>query len=303
MCTTPGCELESHDGPCIDQPETVAAALAEIIRHAELSRDRSVQTMIGPSGIGTECTRWLLHMLAEDEPQSSIDVVNHWAWVGTAIHDRLERDVKASLFNKDRRFATEVTVTVGQIAGRPVKGHVDLVDTLAGPGVVDWKGCGKSSTQKMKAAIRKTGGIETLAKLDDFAVPGFRGGHPGGKYRAQLQSYGLGVLLTLGIRPAWVMNYFIPRNSTREDAFRSGEVWFWTEPFDPQIAIDALARCNGLADLIAGVGLEAALAMFATEQCTESHCPWCPRQRREPADAVKSTTADPFGLGDMRGTT
>jgi len=302
-CAVPRCELPDHDGPCADQPETVAAELADIIRHAELNRDRSVQTAIGPSGIGTECTRWLLHMLAET-PEPTADMpgglVNHWAWVGTAIHDRLERDVKRSPINVDRRFITEVTVTIGQIGGRPVKGHVDLVDKLA-LGVVDWKGCGKSSTQKMKAAIRKTGGVETVARVGDFAVPGFRGGHPGGKYRAQLQGYGLGVMLTLGILPAWVMNFFIPRNSTRVDAFRSGEVWFWSEPFNPQIAIDALDRCNGLHDLIKSVGLAAALDLFSAEQCTESHCPWCPKLRREPASAAKSTTADPFGVGTTEG--
>lgn len=292
----PGCELPMHDGQaCADQPETVFAELADLIRQAELSRDRSVQTAIGPSGIGVECTRWLLHMLNEDpEPAGDMPggLVNHWAWVGTAIHDRLERDVQRSRETAGR-FLTEITVTVGQIGGRPVKGHVDLADVFA-KGVVDWKGCGKSSTQKMQSAIRKSGGVETYAKVGDFTIRGWRSGSPGQKYRVQLQSYGLGIMLTLGWAPAWVMNFFIPRNSTRQDAFRSGEVWFWTEPFNAQVALDALDRCNTLADLIRGVGIDAALAMFATEQCTESHCPWCPKVRQS---AGPSTTADPFGSG------
>ena len=301
-CAVPGCELPNHDGPCADQPETVFAELADIIRHAELNRDRSVQKAIGPSGYGVECTRWLLHMLAEDDEPGATDIVNHWAWVGTAMHDRLERDVKASPINNagpSPRFLTEITVTVGHVAGRPMKGHVDVTDAEVG-GVVDWKGCGKSSTQKMQSHIRKTGGVEVVAKVGDFTVRGWRGGHPGQKYRRQLQGYGLGVMLT-GRPVKWVMDIFIPRNSTRVDAWRSGEVWFWSEPFDPQIAIDALDRCNGLHDLIQGVGLAAALDLFSAEQCTESHCPWCPKLRREPASAAKSTTADPFGVGTTEG--
>ena len=267
--------------PGIDEPQVIFEELCEIIRSEELNRPRSTHTMIGPSGMGTTCTRWLLHQIAEtEEPAAG---ANWWAWMGTAMHGRLEGVVRADPIQQAGpapRFLIETDVTVGQVGGKPVIGHVDLYDTLSHT-VVDWKSCGKSSTQKFRAAIK-------------------RDGHPGSKYRVQLQAYGLGmVLASHPVRQ--VMNVFLPRNSTRADAFASGEIWFWSEPFDPQIAIDALDRCNGLHDLIKSVGLAAALDMFSAEQCTESHCPWCPRQRREPAAAAKSTTADPFGIGTTEG--
>lgn len=261
----------------IDQPQVIFEELCEIIRHEELNRPRSTQTTIGPSGLGVDCTRWLLHQLAETtEPETG---VNWWAWVGTALHGRLEDVVRrdpVNLAGPEPRFLVETEVLVGQVGGKPVIGHVDLYDT-ASHTVIDWKGCGKSSTQKFRTAIK-------------------RDGHPGNKYRVQLQAYGLGMLLT-GRPVRQVMNVFLPRNSTARDAFRSGEVWFWSEPFDPQIAIAALERANGLADLLGAVGLAAALAMFADEKCTESHCPWCPKTTGQ-QPAARSTTADPFGFGD-----
>lgn len=252
----------------IDRPETIFSELTEEIRSEELNRPRSTQRTIGPSGLGVECTRWLLHMLAkDDEPEQW---VNWWAWVGTAMHGRLEGIFRASPLQafEPSRWLIESEVTVGKIGDDLIVGHVDLYDT-GSQTVIDWKGVGDSSTKKFQANIRKHG-------------------HPGDKYRVQLQAYGLGMLIA-GHPVRQVMNVYLPRN-----ARSMRDIWFWSEPFNPQVALDALRRANGLHDLISTVGLAAALEMFQDAPCGESHCPWCPKARQS---AAPSTSADPFGSG------
>lgn len=255
----------------IDHPLMVAADLLDEIRREELNRPRSVQRTIGPSGLGVECTRWLLHMLAETpEPAAP---VGWYAWVGTAMHGRLEGILLGSeiqALGPQPRWLVEQRVTVGQIGHRVIEGNVDAFDVPAKT-VVDWKSTGASSTKKLQAAIRKTGGLAVESVVDGLFIRGFVGGWPSVKYRVQLQCYGLGMLLA-GHDVERVMDIFMPRN-----AAGMNDIWFWAEPFDAQVAMAALDRASGLAELIDMVGLDEALAMFADEPCTESHCPWCPK--------------------------
>ena len=89
---------------------------------------------------------------------------------------------------------------------------------------------------------------------------------PGPQYRAQIHLYGRGMQLA-GEKPRQVMIVFLPRNGELSDVF------YWSEPYDEQIALDALARANALHALIAAFGADQALALYPP--CDGEWCDWC----------------------------
>src|SRR6202007_2411815 len=81
--------------------------------------------------------------------------------------------------------------------------------------VVDWKSVGPTQLTKYKAK------------------------GPGGQYRAQAHLYGRGwARRGQDVRHVAVM--FLPRNGELREAY------FWSEPYDEQVAIQALQRLEGI---------------------------------------------------------
>lgn len=240
--------------------------LLGIIRATIADQPRSRQTRIGPSELGHPCDRWLSHKLrgtpAVNERQSP------WLpTVGTAIHAWLEdvftaegvHDIAAG---RDPRWLLEQRVTVGTVAGQEITGSCDLYDTATGT-VVDWKTTGKT-------------------RLDHYRRHG-----PDAQYRVQAHSYGRG-WRNRGLPVNTVAICFLPRNAELADT-----VW-WSEPYDEQIAVAALARAEAVTVANTALG-DTAPAAMSTVDHNCGYCPWFTTGAGDPGrpDLTRACPGDP----------
>ncbi|MCT1366596.1 hypothetical protein M4D50_01090 [Rothia sp. p3-SID1597] len=213
----------------------IAEALLSTIEENISNHPRSQQKRIGPSEIGVECTRKLIHKLAgHTEPDRGP------AWkptVGTACHSQMEEWFST----RSDEFKVEQRVLVGQIGDQYITGSTDLFIPSEGA-VIDWKFVGRT-------------------RLNSYRSKG-----PGQQYRVQAHLYGKG-WETAGYQVNTVMIAFLPRDGELSDAY------FWWEPFDPMVALMALVRANQVYQDIANRGVEKVLQAY--EPCTDRWCPWC----------------------------
>ena len=93
--------------------------------------------------------------------------------------------------------------------------------------------------------------------------------------------YGRGWALE-GWKVDLVMIFFIPRDGELTDSL------VWSEPYNENIALNALARMNQLNGLLQAIGLEQALSLYA--ECEGRFCPWCSPGRKLTA----ATSSNPF---------
>ena len=233
----------------------VEALYKGVIENAIAAHPRSLQKRIGPSEIGIECDRRILYKIAgvEEPPRPP-------AWkpaVGTAVHDQLERWFDATNPSGDvakTDWVTEWEITVGMLGAgpdaTPITGHSDLFHVPTGT-VIDHKIIGPK-------------------QLTKYRLHG-----PSQQYRVQAHLYGKGFTETGGWGDAkHVAISFLPRDG------ELGKSYWWQEPYNPHLALDALNRLNALYGLLQIVGLEAALR--TKELCTDEWCPWCSRERPQP---------------------
>lgn len=195
--------------------DRIAADLRDIVREFESSRDRSLQTAIGPSGIGNPCTRCLArHALGMALTR---DFDDPWCRViGTAVHAWLAD--AADHFNTaapEPTYKTETRVHPHPDV-LPKGGNADLYDAVHKT-VID----------------HKIVGAEQLRK--------YRLNGPGAQYRVQAHIYGLGFHRT-GAAVEHVAVAFWQRGG------RLSDLYVWTEPFDAQVALDAIDRYRTIRD-------------------------------------------------------
>lgn len=243
----------------VDRPEFVISSIEQVFQRAIRHDPRSLQKRIGPSEVGEPCTRALAHKLhGDDEPERQLPTK---AWVGTAIHaELLEKIIPAADPTKAMYF-TEQRVSVGEINGTEITGSCDLFDWQSGT-VIDVKTKGKST-------------------LDGHKRHG-----PGEKYRIQAHLYGRG-WQRRGYTVNTVAFWFIGRDSEWSE-----RLW-WHEPYDEQVAIDALARATAVAQLVDAIGIEQTVSMYP--QCDDRYCAWCATPRRySTTPAAPATTASLF---------
>jgi hypothetical protein len=224
-----------------------------IVEQAILDQPRSQQTLIGPSEIGIDCDRCLGHKLA-GTPQR-----REAAWlpyIGTAMHAQLERVFLDAGLNG--RWAAETRVWVGDIDGQEIHGSCDLLDAEHGT-VVDFKLVGATTL--------------TSARIG-----------PSAQYRTQAHLYGRGWQHN-GVEVKHVAIWYLPRNAVTLD----NGIW-WTEPYDEQIAIDALTRADALAQAIRILGAEQILPTLERKP----GCYDCRRYPAYPSDPQPSSHAGPF---------
>lgn len=188
---------------------------------------RSLQKRIGPSQLGTECTRCLAHWLAGDEERTELA----WLpWIGTAAHERLEllmtenNNVRLTL-GMEWRWITEATVTVGTVGGVEITGSTDLFDPATGT-VLDYKCTGTTTLRKAKAH------------------------GPSQQYRTQAALYSLG-WMAQGYDVKKNVIWFLPRNAI---SLRDG--YWWESIPDLSAAREALDRANALHDAIQQLGAQ-----------------------------------------------
>jgi len=198
---------------------------------------RSKQQHIGPSEIGEECLRKLSYRLL-DWPKVNTGSDPWAATCGTAIHDWLAKAFKA---DKKHNWLVEHKVTLDDKPG----GSLDLFDVDAGM-VIDHKCVGATSLK-----YAKTYG-------------------PTVKQKVQLNLYGYG-LEQQGYKVNNIALMFYPFGGLLTSAH------VWVGDYEPQVAIDALARIDTTKQLLVMLDPEANPERWvAIPNEVSNLCSWCP---------------------------
>jgi hypothetical protein len=228
--------------------------LSQIILWNEREAPRSRQVSVGPSELGTECDRRLAYRIAGATPVNLGS--DPWpAIVGTSIHDWLDKAInRYQNVVGDLGYLTETRVYPDPL----VKGRSDLFNTRTGT-VID----------------HKTTGVDGMRKVKKGTIP-----HG---YRVQIQVYGLGHERA-GRKVNDVALVFYARSGWLDDCY------VWVEPYDRQMALDALARMYTLADRLMDLQIEENPHRYQQiEAAPGDSCVWCPFYR---ADKSIDASAD-----------
>lgn len=195
--------------------QALAERIAALIVDTAVNSPRSLQKRLGPSEVGDPCERRLTYKLldwprtaAESDPAASIIGTGFHTWMEEAFERR-----QTTLPDGRPRYKIEERVTVrdSPIEAAAISGSTDLFDRATGT-VWDWKLVGHTSQ-------------------DEYRRKG-----PGPQYRAQAHLYGLGQE-NAGEDVKRVAICFVGR-------YHELRVHVWTEPYDRQVALDALARLD-----------------------------------------------------------
>lgn len=213
-----------------------AAVLDEIIERSILNAPRTLQTAIGPSEIGHDCRRFLGFKVLGTPERRKPDV--GWrAWVGTSMHHELEVIFTNEAMRSQQRWLTETRVIIDD---RGRYGSVDLYDAVE-CAITDWKSKGKTAL----AHVKRHG--------------------PSDRERKQQHLYGLGmeragyVVKTVGL-------YYLMRDGEWSQRY------YWSEPYDRDVALAALANLDEVADLTDALGPAAIPLLETAPDC--KFCPW-----------------------------
>lgn len=172
------------------------------------TQPRTLQRTIGPSEIGDPCIHCKAARLAG---WTRIDTTTPWLpFIGTAIHAQLEK----IFTNLGDEWKTETKVTVGTMNGTSITGTCDLYHVPSGT-VIDWK-------------TTSTSGL-TNAKNNNIRP----------QHITQAHLYGRG-WENQGHKVNTVALIFLPRTGNLHHAAT------WHQPYNPTIAIDALAEITAL---------------------------------------------------------
>lgn len=212
---------DEYEGPAKGEPMgELARELATQIKETfyaysnrKTKDNRSAQTTLGPSEIGTPCDRRLAMALLGVAPVNPGG--DGWAaFVGTCTHAGMA-EIYTFADAGTGRYAVEMPVFLG-VPTVP-RGTTDLLDRRPGV-VIDWKVMGKYS-------------------LDKFKKEG-----PSVTYRTQAHVYGLGAERA-GEKVRNVAIVGLPRAGRSLD-----EMHIWTQPFDRKFAQAALGRVEKIAN-------------------------------------------------------
>lgn len=238
--TTPPAVTPPANLPPLD--ETIRA----VVQAAGDGSARSQQRRIGPSEIGQECDRFIGYKLMSVEP-TNVGRDNWLAILGTAAHAWLEAAFRANNTITPGRWLIEERVWLNG----SLSGSCDLFDTWTGE-VIDHKLLGKTSANK----IRKNG--------------------PPPKYRVQLHLYGYGHARA-GRQVNRVTLACYPRNDSLNGQFGGQKLLVWSEPYDEQIALDALTRIASITETAAVLDIEHHPERWALIPATSGDdCKYCP---------------------------
>lgn len=240
--------------PYPEQRGADARLLFDELRHSiealVAGQERSQQVRIGPSEVGMPCDRCLGHKLAGVPELPEVD----WLpFVGTCVHKMLADHFThlAAIDPLGVRWLIEQTVDVGEIDGVSITGHADLFDRCTAT-VIDWKCVGVTTLRKAKKGPSQT-------------------------YRAQAHLYARG-FVRRGLEVDRVAIYYLPRNAS---SLAQGIPW--SEPYNEQIALDALTRADALARAIRVAGwLNVRPGLAAHPDCPQCHRYPLPNGQRMP---------------------
>ena len=222
-------------------PERAIPDLQAILEDAIRNTDRSLQTTIGPSSLGSACDACLITELAGLKPR---DETAPWLpLIGTAVHSWAEEAVTRHLMTSGTdRYILEGRVRVGTVGGQEIWGNADVFDRHTGTSI-DYKVTGTTT-------LRKT----------------TKDGAPSLTYQRQGHLYGKG-WEDAGHDVRSVAVWMLPRNG-----FTIGAGYLWQVPYDRAIAEAAIARADMFAQAIQAFGPDTVLAN-AAHSGTEFSCP------------------------------
>lgn len=225
----------------------IGDAMTKVIRDASNGSARSRQSSIGPSEMGDPCSRRIAHRLY-GTPKVNKDTDPWPSIVGTGTHAWLEDAFRSA--NTDPSAPEWIVEQRVPITGA-ISGSCDLfhAPTLQ---VIDHKVVGTAAMKKYKTS------------------------GPGSRYRAQIHLYGYG-WQQLGIRPELVTIAFFSRPGWLSD------LWTWSEPYDEQVARDALTRIGDITDLLIGLDIDNHPERWALVPNDAADCVFCPFYRPGPA--------------------
>lgn len=231
--------------PMSDLAKTLAVQIKETFyaySNRKTKDNRSAQTTLGPSEIGTPCDRRLAMALMGVPPVNPGG--DGWAaFVGTCTHVGMA-EVYTFANAGTGRYVVEMPVFLGMPS--VPRGTTDLLDRRDGT-VVDWKVMGFSSLKKFK----EKGPSET--------------------YRTQAHVYGLGAERA-GEKVRNVAIVGLPRGG-----FSLDEMHIWTEKYDRKFAQAALDRVEKISNEVAAARrVDLSVMQIAREIPTGDDCAYCP---------------------------
>ena len=189
------------------------------IRDFATNAPRNLQRAVGPSEVGTPCARQLAYKMSPAVERSR-DLHDPWpSIIGTATHAWL-----ADCFTHANNLARQTGATPPWHLERRVdvgfglRGSCDCFHEPTGV-VLDWKVLGETQYRK-------------------YTTEG-----PSPTYRTQAHCYGLGYL-RLGYQVRTVGIGFFGRSK------RLSDLHIWSEPFDIEVALQALKRMGQVQELI-----------------------------------------------------
>ena len=203
--------------PMSDLGAEIAHRLKEMFHAYSNRMERNQQSTLGPSEIGTACDRRLALSLMR-YPAVNPGGDNWASFVGTCIHSGLEEMFMWADAGSGR-YAPEVRLTFPN--KHVPKGTTDLIDRVL-LCVIDHKGMGQWSLDKLKTQ------------------------GPSRTYRVQAHTYAYGASIK-GERVKHVAIVGWPRDKGSLD-----DLYVWTEPYDPDIARNALQRVDNIGAQLAG---------------------------------------------------
>lgn len=241
--------------------DLVAAEYLDVIKTTIGNHPRSLQKRIGPSELGGPCARRIGYKLAGAEEVPGADDTPWLPTIGTATHTWLEDAFMTANRGFDHlRWLVEMSVSVGEVGGIDITGHVDLYDRVTAT-VIDHKVVGPTTLRKYKAH------------------------GPGDQYEGQIMLYGRG-LRRRGLPVDRVMIAFLPRNAELRDAY------LWHAPYDEAKAEAVLQRAEGIALAVKALGDGAYAALGTADQ----YCRRCPFHRRGSTDLSQGCPGDPAAI-------
>lgn len=256
LCTPLPASYRYHD----PKGEALTQELLDAIVDALTNSPRSLQKEIGASEVGIPCNRLLGYKLLGIPKRPRVPA---WkAAVGTGGHLLMENIFdaynlrNAQYLDGQERFYIETKVVVGEINGVEITGTSDVYDRVTDT-VIDWKFPGPTPLNNAK----------------------HKGPSP--QYRDQIHLNGRG-WQRADFQVKRVMVFFLPRHGELADAYP------WSEPYNEQIAIDALQRLEGIDVATRTLGT-AALKLLPTEV---HYCTRCPYFKHKSTDLERGCPGD-----------
>ena len=221
---------------------SLASTIIDTVKHAAATAPRSQQAAVGPSELGTPCTRRLGYKTLDWDPKPNKDTDPWASTIGTAVHAWM-----ADAYTTEntrlgyQRYLIEQRVPLPGLANG---GSCDLYDRATGT-VIDWK-------------------VTSLDRIRKYRTNG-----PGQQYTWQAHLYGLGMQIA-GEDVRDVAIVFLPRGG------RIDGLHVWAQPYDPATAITALKRYETIRAFHLTVNPETHPGRWALLPTADAYCTYCP---------------------------